>query len=240
MEITAQTFSDLADLIGIVAFAIAGILAADGKRMDPVGVFVLAFTTAFGGGFLRDIVIDNRPFWWVAHENYVWLTLALTICAPALVKRFRTRISYAAFIWADAIGLGFFSASGTALSISAGIPALPATLLGVATGAAGGMIRDLFLDRVPLILSDRKPYASAAFAGCWLYFGLLVLDADGTAAVWIASFFICLLRMFCWYRDIEIRYSDDEAVPVTRKAKGVHEIEIRDRHGSESENSESQ
>lgn len=52
----------LTDIIGIAAFAFAGILAADGKKLDPVGVFVMAFTTAFGGGLVRDIIIDNRPF----------------------------------------------------------------------------------------------------------------------------------------------------------------------------------
>ena len=212
MDISAQTFSDLADLIGIVAFDIAGVLATENKKIDPVGVFVLAFTTAFGGGIMRDVVIDNRPFWWVSHEGYVWLTLVLTFFAPALIRHFSNRISYSAYIWADAIGLGFFSAGGTALSIAAGIPALPATLLGVCTGAGGGMLRDVFLDRLPLVLSDRKPYASAAFAGCWLYIGLIALDIDSTAAVWISSVFICLFRMACWYNKWEIRYGDADTV----------------------------
>lgn len=68
-------FLTLADFIGILAFALAGILAADGKKVDPVGVFVMAFTTAFGGGLVRDVIIDNRPFYWIAHEEYVWMTL---------------------------------------------------------------------------------------------------------------------------------------------------------------------
>ena len=230
MELSAQTLSDLGDLIGILAFAIAGILAADGKKLDPVGTFVLAFTTAFGGGILRDIIIDNRPFWWVAHENYVWLTLVLTIFTPTIVRHFRDRISYSAFIWADAIGLGFFSASGTAVSLAAGLSPLPATLLGVSTGAAGGMLRDVFLDRLPLVLSDKKPYASVAFAGCWLYAGLSELGLDKVACLWISSIFICLLRMLCWYRNWEIRHYDNDAVPISQKAGPPHQLEIRDRH----------
>ena len=110
-----QNLLQLTDFIGIVAFAIAGILAADGKKVDPVGVFVLAFTTAFGGGLLRDLIIDNRPFYWIAHEDYVWMTLILSAFAPALIRHFRRYLSYALFIWSDAIGLGFFSAGGTAL-----------------------------------------------------------------------------------------------------------------------------
>ena len=213
MELNAQTFSDLADLTGILAFALAGILAADGKRLDPVGIFVLAFTTAFGGGILRDVIIDNRPFWWVAHEEYVWLTLFLTMFAPSLIRHFRGKISYSAYIWADAVGLGFFSACGTALSIASGLPLLSSALLGVSTGAAGGMIRDVFLNRLPLLLADRKPYASVAFAGCWLYIGMIVIDIDSTLAIWISAFFICFMRMICWYLNWEITYGEDGKTP---------------------------
>lgn len=63
------------DFIGIVAFALAGILAAQGKKVDPVGVFVIAFVTAFGGGMVRDLIINNRPMYWIAHQEYVWITL---------------------------------------------------------------------------------------------------------------------------------------------------------------------
>ena len=62
------------DFIGIVAFALAGILAAKGKKVDPVGIFVMAFVTAFGGGIVRDLIINNRPMYWIAHSEYVWVT----------------------------------------------------------------------------------------------------------------------------------------------------------------------
>ena len=197
-------FLTLADFIGILAFAFAGILAADGKKVDPVGVFVMAFTTAFGGGLMRDVIIDNRPFYWIAHEEYVWMTLILAIFAPTVIRHFRRFFPYSAFIWSDAIGLGFFSSGGTALSIEAGMPMLPATMLGVCTGVFGGLVRDVFLNQVPLVLSDRQPYASAAFAGCWLYLFMLWFDIDSTAAIWISTAFIVAVRMFCWYKRLNI------------------------------------
>ncbi len=88
----------LTDIIGIAAFAFAGILAADGKKLDPVGVFVMAFTTAFGGGLVRDIIIDNRPFFWVAHSGYVWLTIFIAAFAPSLLKHFREFLPYSVCI----------------------------------------------------------------------------------------------------------------------------------------------
>ena len=204
-------FLTLADFIGILAFAFAGILAADGKKVDPVGVFVMAFTTAFGGGLVRDVIIDNRPFYWIAHEEYVWMTLILAAFAPTVIRHFRRFFLYSAFIWSDAIGLGFFSAGGTALSIEAGMPMLPATMLGVCTGVFGGLVRDVFLNQVPLVLSDRQPYASAAFAGCWLYLILLWFDVDSTMAIWISTAFIVAVRMFCWYKRLNIiNYGDSQ------------------------------
>ena len=85
------------DFVGIVAFALAGILAAEGKNVDPVGVFVMAFTTAFGGGIVRDLIIDNRPMYWIAHEEYVWVTLLMTAVAPVVIRRFRDKTLHTLF-----------------------------------------------------------------------------------------------------------------------------------------------
>ena len=135
-----STFASLADFIGIFAFALAGIMSAQHRSVDPVGVFVLAFTTAFGGGIFRDVIIDNRPYYWVENEAYVWMTIALAALAPAVISRFKRWFAKSVFIWLDAVGLGFFSVSGTALCLEAGLPPLSSSILGVCTGAMGGML----------------------------------------------------------------------------------------------------
>ncbi len=192
------------DFVGIVAFALAGILAAGDKDVDPVGVFVMAFTTAFGGGILRDIIIDNRPMYWIAHQEYVWVTLVMTLFAPFFVHRFREKFLRELFVWSDAVGLGFFAAGGTSLSISAGLPYLPAVLLGVCTGVFGGLLRDVFLNRIPMVLSDRQPYALSAFIGSWLYILMKMLDLSEFVSLFAATFFIVGFRMVCWYKKLEI------------------------------------
>ncbi|MDY6010831.1 MAG: trimeric intracellular cation channel family protein [Duodenibacillus sp.] len=194
----------LADFIGIVGFAFAGILAAMGKKVDPVGVFVLAFTTAFGGGLMRDLIIDNRPFYWIAHEEYVWMTLGLSIVAPFVMRSLKEKLLHTLFIFSDALGLGFFVICGTAMSMKAGIGPLPSAMLGVCTAVFGGMVRDVFLNRMPLVLSDRQPYASAAFAGCWVYIGLIYSGSDETQTLWFATMLIVVVRMVCWYKDWNI------------------------------------
>lgn len=194
----------VADFVGILAFALAGILACAGKKVDPVGVFVMAFTTAFGGGILRDIIIDARPFYWVAHTEYVWMVLGLSFIAPALLRKFSEHQAYTVFVWLDAVGLGFFCTGGTLLSLTMGMPALPAVLLGVCTGIFGGLIRDVFLNKLPMVLSDSQPYASAGFLGSWLLLGLVRLDIGDTTAIWISSVVIVAVRMFCWYKQLNI------------------------------------
>lgn len=188
------------DFLGILAFALAGILAAKGKKVDPVGVFVMAFVTAFGGGIVRDIIIVNRPMYWISHSEYVWVTLIMAAFAPMIIRRFRDKNLHALFVWSDAIGLGFFAAGGTSLSLTAGLPYLPAVLMGVCTGAFGGLLRDVFLNRLPMVMSDRQPYASAAFIGSWLYILLHELGVSEFIAIFAATFFIVGIRMLCWYK----------------------------------------
>ena len=166
----------LVDAIGMLGFALAGILAAQGRGVDPVGVFILAFTSAFGGLTIRDLLLDLRPFYWVSHEAITWLILVFTIFAPAIVKRFSRSFAHELFLWADAVGLGVFCASGTLLAWEKGIPPLSCTLVGVGTGILGGVMRDVLLNRMPAALSDRKPYGLAGFVGCWL---CVILLSDG-------------------------------------------------------------
>lgn len=198
------------DAVGIVAFALAGILAAQDKKVDPVGIFVVAFITAFGGGIVRDLIIDNRPMYWIANQEYVWVTLGLSAFAPMLIRRFQDKNLHTLFVWSDAVGLGFFAAGGTSLSLTAGLPYLPAVLLGVCTGVFGGLLRDVFLNRLPMVMSDRLPYASAAFAGSWLYVAMHEAAVPEYSALLSASLFIVAARMISWYKNWTIvRYSDD-------------------------------
>lgn len=197
----------LFDTIGMLAFALAGILAAQGRDVDPVGVFIVAFTSAFGGLTVRDLLLDIRPFQWISSEAVSWVILAFTIFAPAIVKRFSSNVAREIFLWAEAAGLGIFCASGTVLAWEREIAPLSCTILGVATGISGGIIRDVLLRRVPAALSDRKPYGLAAFIGCWL---AVILLSDGVrtdAVVAVTALTILLIRMFTLKVNWEIRYN---------------------------------
>jgi len=171
------------ELIGTVAFALSGILAGMRRRMDVFGISVLGFLSAFGGGTLRDILLDRRPFFWVAQVEMLWLVLALCALSMLLLRRVRRHIGDGAIQVADALGLGLFAATGVQLALVAQMPLLVAVLMGVVTGVFGGVMRDIACNEMPTAFADHRPYAVCAFAGGWVY-------VAGAALGWPA--WVCL------------------------------------------------
>jgi uncharacterized membrane protein YeiH len=154
-----------------LAFALSGLLEAARKRLDAVGVCVVAGLTAFGGGTLRDVLLDRRPFFWVEHAAWLWGLLALCIGAMFVLRARHFAVTERAMQWPDALGLGLFSATGTQLALAQGMPAIVAVLMGVVTAAFGGVLRDIVVNEIPRAFKDRQPYAVCAFAGGWVVVG---------------------------------------------------------------------
>ena len=94
------------ELVAVLAAAFSGFAESQRKNMDLVGVFTVAFITAFGGGTLRDVLLDRRPFFWVEHQNYVIVIFAMSLVATPMMRHAHRIIPNAGFIVADAIGLG--------------------------------------------------------------------------------------------------------------------------------------
>jgi len=161
----------------IIAFALSGFLEAARKRMDVVGVIVVAFITAFGGGTLRDLLLDRRPLFWVEHQEYVVLIFAVSVAAMALMRGGRHQFTERAIQIPDALGLGLFSVSGTSLALEAQLPLFVASLMGVITAVFGGVMRDIICNEIPTVFRDHRPYALCSFAGCWTFLALHLLGA---------------------------------------------------------------
>ncbi len=158
-----------------VAFALSGLLEGARKRLDAVGVCVVAFLAAFGGGTLRDLLLDRRPFFWVEHATWLWGLLALCVAAMTLMRARHFAPTERAMQWPDALGLGLFSASGAQLALAQGLPAIVAVLMGVVTAVFGGVLRDIVCNEIPSAFSDHRPYAVCAFLGGWCVAGGLAL-----------------------------------------------------------------
>ena len=154
-----------------VAFALSGLLEAARKRLDAVGVCMVAGLTAFGGGTLRDVLLDRRPFFWVEHATWLWALLALCIAAMIFLRARHFAPTARAMQWPDALGLGLFAASGTQIALAAAMPGIVAVLMGVTTAVVGGVLRDIVCNEIPRAFKDRQPYAVCAFVGGWVLVG---------------------------------------------------------------------
>ncbi len=154
-----------------VAFALSGLIEAARKKLDAVGVCVVAGLAAFGGGTLRDILLDRRPFFWVEHANWLWALLALCVAAMLFLRGRHFEPTERAMQWPDALGLGLFAASGTQIALDTGVPPIVAVLMGMVTAVFGGVMRDMVCNEIPKAFHDHRPYAICAFAGGWVMVG---------------------------------------------------------------------
>jgi uncharacterized membrane protein YeiH len=189
------------ELVAVLACAVSGFAEARSKQMDVVGVFTVAFVTAFGGGTVRDILLDRRPFFWVEHYEYVILILVLTLLTRPLLRLSAYGATPKLLVVADAVGLAFFSITGVSLGLAAGLPWVIAAMMGVITGVVGGVLRDVILNEVPMVLRDGRPYALASFIGCWLYLLMLEAGSPAALAMWLSAALIVAVRLVAWLRD---------------------------------------
>jgi len=157
------------EAVATLAFALSGVLAGTRKRLDVVGVCVVAFLTAFGGGTVRDLLLDRRPFFWVAQQELLWGVLIVSVLSMGLLRRKYHAVTERAILWPDALGLGLFTASGVHMALVGQMPLLVAALMGVITAMFGGVLRDIVTNEVPVSLRDHRPYALLSFLGGWVY-----------------------------------------------------------------------
>jgi uncharacterized membrane protein YeiH len=186
----------LVEAAAVVASAVAGVLMAANKRMDLVGAYALACVNAFGGGTVRDLLLDNRPFYWIAHP---WFFLAiLAICIP-LVYSVRMLALATAFhrrsVRVDAIGLALFTISGSGIALAHDAPLFVAVLMGVVTGTTGGVLRDVAVNELPDLFRPGSLYASASFAGALLFVGGLWADMGYSQAAVVGALVTIVLRL---------------------------------------------
>jgi len=151
----------------VAVCAITGVLAAKNKRVDLFGVIVLALVTAVGGGTLRDLVLGIRPFW-MSDSSFV-LTASAMAATSFLAARF-WEMPLPLLLVADACGLALFTVIGTEKALALSASNTVAIVLGVVTGVAGGMIRDVLTGEIPLVLrTGIYLYATAALCGASIF-----------------------------------------------------------------------
>ncbi len=170
-------------LIAIVAEAMTAALSAGRRQMDWIGVCLLGCITALGGGSLRDVLLGHYPLTWVQHPEYLLLTALaalFTISIANLMSRLRL-----VFLLLDGLGLVVFTVIGCNIARDTGHPASVAIIAGMITGCAGGVMRDVLCNDVPLLFR-KELYASVSIATGALYMGGLHFGF-GTQTVTVVS-----------------------------------------------------
>jgi uncharacterized membrane protein YeiH len=182
----------LLDIIGTMAFAMSGALTAMSKKLDPFGVFIIAFVTAVGGGSLRDVMIGRTPVGWMQDLTYVYvITLGFILTIVFRKKLDRLRTSLALF---DTIGLGVFTLIGIQKGIDYNLHPTICIALGTMTACFGGVIRDILCNEIPVIFR-REVYATICILGGIVFFILKRMNLENNVLYLVTSLVIIAVRV---------------------------------------------
>ena len=183
-QIIYGTLFRIIEFLGTFAFAISGIRHAAAKRFDWFGGFVCGVAVAIGGGTIRDVMLGVTPFWMTSS-----IYLVCTVLAQIFVIVFARYLKRL-----DTLGLALFTIAGLQKTIDCGHPFWVAIIMGCITGSAGGVIRDVLLNNVPVIFR-KEIYAMASVLGGLAYWGLVVAGLDVSMAVIVSFLIICAIRL---------------------------------------------
>lgn len=188
------------DIIGSLAFAISGALTGWHKKLDPFGVFIIAFVTALGGGTLRDVLIGRSPVGWMLDLTYVYVII-FGFVATFVFKARLEKLRISLFLF-DTIGLGIFTIIGIEKGIDVGLHPIVCIALGTMTASFGGVIRDILCNEIPVIFR-KEIYATVSISGGVLFFTLNEFSLNTDVLYLITSLFMIVFRLLAvknkWY-----------------------------------------
>ena len=182
----------LLDIIGTMAFAMSGALTAMNKKLDPFGVFIIAFVTAVGGGTLRDMMIGRTPVGWMRDLNYVYF-IGIGFFLAVLFRKKLDRLRLSLFLF-DTIGLGVFTLIGLEKGIEIKLHPIFCIALGTMTACFGGVIRDILCNEVPVIFR-KQIYATICIFGGMVFFALKKFNLHDDVVYVITSLIIIIIRL---------------------------------------------
>ena len=192
-----SNFINIIDILGTFAFAVSGVFSAMEKKLDLFGVLIIAFVTAIGGGTIRDVLVGNLPVNWLQNDVtifIIFISALATIVFGSYFKHLNT-----ALIFFDALGLGLFTIIGLQIGLEKKFSGGICVALGTISACFGGVLRDVLLNKVPLIF-QKEIYALACILGGMTYYFLHQTNLNNDI-----SKIICIVLVFV-IRIIAIRF----------------------------------
>lgn len=185
-----STVMKIIEVLGTFTFVVSGIRQASAKHFDWFGGFVCGIAVAIGGGTVRDVMLGVTPFWMTSSLYISCAVLALLF--TVVFSRSLKKLDNAWFVF-DTLGLGLFTVAGIQKTLECGHPFWVAIIMGCITGSAGGVMRDVFLNNIPVIF-QKEIYATACVAGGFIYWGLALLNLSVTWMAAITFVVVCSIR----------------------------------------------
>lgn len=188
------------NISGSFVYAVSGALIAMRKKLDPFGVLIVSFITAVGGGTLRDILISKEVFW-----LYNTSILYAVIIGSIVAMIFKSNLNFfnKPIFFYDALGLGLFTITGVQIGLENNLDNLICILLGTVTGVFGGVLRDVVVNRIPVIFKQ-EIYATASIAGGILYLILTHLNISNPYSQLIPILLIIIIRLVAVHYNISL------------------------------------
>lgn len=210
-----STFLTIIEILGTMAFAVSGIRLASAKKFDWFGAYVVGLVTAIGGGTLRDLMLDIPPFWML---NSIYLTVtAVSLAIVIIWGKYLIRLNNTFFVF-DTIGLALFVVVGIQKTLAVGYPFWVAIIMGTITGAAGGVIRDIFINEAPLIFR-KDIYAMACVLGGIFYWLSYKLGFNEVFIQIITAISIFIIRILAVKYHLSLPVLKGEECEVTESSR---------------------
>ncbi|MFB5607283.1 MAG: trimeric intracellular cation channel family protein [Candidatus Nitrosomaritimum yanchengensis] len=174
-SIPSEVFIHILDLFGTMAFAVTGAFKAIEHKSDFVGIILLATITGVAGGTIRDVVMGRFPNS-ISDPTYVIITVASGVCIFFLYSKLKKHWNL--FLKFDAFGLGIFTIIGGTFAYNLfGLNFLAIVFAGVLTAVGGGILRDVFVNQVPIVFV-KELYVTASFIGIFVFYFALYFGAE--------------------------------------------------------------
>ncbi len=179
----------------------AGALAVAPKKLDMFGAIVVGIVTALGGGTLRDVLLGTRVFWVV---DPIWVVVSVGAAVATFFVARHVRFRQSVVLVLDAFGLALFTIVGCEKALGMHLSYSVVVMMGIITGVAGGIARDLLCDEVPQVFCGGALYATAAFIGTLPFLGLLALGVNTEIAAWTGVTVALVVRLAALKWNIEL------------------------------------
>ena len=190
---------DIADFIGIASFALSGFYVATKDRLDILGIFIASFLTALGGGIIRDIVVSQPPFTFLHSYPSLIVVSVLVLSTLFGLHKSDKILKSKLLILSDSIGLISFSISGSLVALQAGFSLFGVAILAVITATGGGVMRDILLNKIPLLLMSEL-YGTISIVVAMMIFVLNLYNGINFVTLSFLFVFALVFRLLAYYK----------------------------------------